>query len=262
MEKLNAEIIRQSLGKSIFSGNIILYESAESTNRTAREIAKKGGQEGTIVLAEEQTSGRGRMDRKWISPPYENLLFTIILRPEINIENLFILTMTFSVAVIEAINEEANILPMIKWPNDIYMEDGKLGGILTEFSVKGDIPEYVVIGLGLNVNWSPEKNSEILYPSTNIRKESGKEISRNRLLVNILKRFESCYNKVISGQWKDLHNKWNNLSMVTGKEVTISGYNKIKEGTAMGIDEKGALILRCRDGNEVRILSGDVSLRF
>jgi BirA family biotin operon repressor/biotin-[acetyl-CoA-carboxylase] ligase len=262
MDRLNPETIKDILGDSIFSKNIIIHEKIESTNNLAKELAKRGEIEGTVILAEEQTAGRGRMDRKWLSPPFENLLFSIILRPFLPVKNVFVLTMIMSVAVIDEIRASVGLNPMIKWPNDIYMDNRKLGGILTEFSVKAERPEYVIMGLGLNVNWRPEKGEDILFPSTSIRKETGKRTDRNRLLTGFLKRFEGYYNEIISGRMDSLHKRWNDLSLVTGKEVVVESQDGKIKGTALGIDRRGALILRISNGYEQRILSGDVSLTF
>ena len=252
MDRLNAETIIDMLGESIFSRNIIIHERLESTNTVAKELAAKGEPEGTVILAEEQTAGRGRMDRKWLSPPFENLLFSIILRPLLPVEDVFVFTMILSVAVIDEIQETMELSPMIKWPNDIYMDNRKLGGILTEFSVKAERPEYVILGLGLNVNWRPEKGDNILFSSTSIREETGKRTDRNRLLAGVLKKFEGYYNEIISGRMDPLHKRWNGLSLVKGKDVTVDGHDGKIEGTALGIDRQGALILRISNGYEQR----------
>ncbi len=262
MEHMDINIILNMLAESIFSENIIFHERIESTNSLAKELAVKGEKEGTLVLAEEQTGGRGRMDRRWLSPPYKNLLFSIILRPDLPVDSVFSLTMILSVATIEAIKKTAGLSLMIKWPNDIYLNNMKLGGILTEFSVKGERPEYVVLGLGLNVNWTPESSADMLFSSTSILKETGKSTVRERLLADILKGFEAYYREVVSCRMDSLKKKWNDLSLVTGREVAVSGYNEKTEGIAQGIDDQGALLIRRADGSEQRIMSGDVSLRF
>jgi BirA family transcriptional regulator, biotin operon repressor / biotin---[acetyl-CoA-carboxylase] ligase len=261
-EPLDREKLIKGLGESIFSQNFILHQKINSTNVLARELALNGAPEGTLILAEEQTAGKGRLDRKWLSPGKENLLFTILLRPPWGAENVFLLTMMLAISVIDEAKNMAGIDIRIKWPNDLYINKKKLGGILTEFSLKDRIAEYVVLGLGLNVNWRPGEHDGLMYPATSILTESGKAVSRNELLTGLLKRFEASYGKALSGNIDALFSRWNKLSMVIGQEVEIVSQDETIKGTAISIDRTGALILRDRSGNELKILSGDVSLRL
>ena len=259
-DRLDRERILDMLGYSTFSRNIILHETIGSTNQFTKELAMKGAPEGTLVLTEEQSAGRGRMDRKWLSPGYKNLLFSILLRPALQANELFVLTMILALAVIDGIKGMTNIHAGIKWPNDLYIENRKLGGILTEFSLRGRNVEYVVLGLGLNVNWNPEEEEGILYPSTSILAESGREVSRNELLIHIVKAFEGYYKEAVSGNTERLYRKWNDLSIMAGREVHVESKGEIIRGTAIRIDPSGALIIRDDRGEEHAILSGDVSL--
>jgi BirA family biotin operon repressor/biotin-[acetyl-CoA-carboxylase] ligase len=261
-DNLDRDAIIRGLGSTIFSRNLILHERIDSTNRLARELALKGAEEGTVVLAEEQTTGKGRLDRVWLSPGHTNLLFTIILRPTLNPDDTFILTMILAVAVIDSVKEMSGLDILIKWPNDLCIHQKKLGGILTEFSVRDKRLRHVILGLGLNVNWRPGGNDDIMYPVTSILAESGHMISRNELLSGILKRFEEHYQETLSGKEEDFYMKWNQLSMVIGKDVEIISPDEIVRGKAVRIDRQGALILKDSLGEEKRILTGDVSLRL
>jgi len=256
-----AEIIK-GLGRSVFSRNLIFHKTIDSTNTHAKELARKGAPHGTLVLAEEQTAGKGRLDRKWLSPGHENLLFTILLRPALNADNIFPLTMILAVSAIDAIKEMAGLNVLIKWPNDLYVNGKKLAGILTEFSIKDGSVEYVILGLGLNVNWMPGRGDGILYAATSILAESGIRVSRNELLTGILRRFEPAYEDVLSGKIDELHSRWSELSFVIGKDVEIISIDEVTRGKVIAIDREGALILKNSMGHEIRILSGDVSLRF
>ncbi|MBN2420367.1 MAG: biotin--[acetyl-CoA-carboxylase] ligase [Deltaproteobacteria bacterium] len=262
MDKLDTEKIKAFLGKSLFSSSITVYERLESTNNRAKELYDEGAEEGAVVLAEEQTAGRGRMDRKWLSPPNKNILISILLKPEIKIENIYSLTLAMAVAGIDAIKEMTGLSSLIKWPNDIYLNNKKLAGILTEFKVRKKTPAYVIVGMGLNVNWNPEQEPGILFPSTSILNETGSLTSRNRLLSIILKYFELLYYDIISERMEGLYDRCNRLSLITGREISVdTGYEIIK-GEATGIDEYGALILKVQGGNTRKILNGDVSIRF
>ena len=261
-ENLDKELILKGLEVSMFSRNLLFHERIGSTNGLAKKQALIGAPEGTLVLAEEQTAGRGRLDRRWLSHGHKNLLFTILLRPPLNADNIFILTMILGISTIDSVKEMTGLDVFIKWPNDLYLNNRKLAGILTEFSVKDGLVEYVIIGLGLNVNWMPGEGDGLLYPATSILAEAGISISRNELLVGILKRFEISYGSVLSGETEDLYSRWNRLSLIIGRDVEIISSDKILKGKAISIDRQGALILKNSQGKEVKILSGDVSLRF
>ena len=262
MAPLQPDIISEKLGRSLFSTNIIFHETVKSTNSLAKDLGAQGAPEGTLVLAENQMAGRGRMGRKWISPGYLNLLFSILLRPAIPTDQVFVLTMILALATIDGVEDISGVSPMIKWPNDLYVDGKKLGGILTEFSVRGRRVEYVILGLGLNVNWNPEGEKEFLYPATSIFAETGRKISRIDLLTGILRLFEKYYSSVLAGKIEDFYKRWNELSMILGKEMEIEYDRKKIKGRAVRINRNGALIIKDKKGDEQRILSGDVSLRF
>jgi len=261
-DRLQEEMILESLGESLFAANLVFHRSLNSTNILAKELALKGAPEGTVVLTEEQSAGRGRMDRRWLSPGYMNLLFSILLRPPLPVDQVFILTMILALASINGVREISGIEPMIKWPNDLYVGQRKLGGILTEFNVQGRDVEYVILGLGLNVNWNPGDQEGLHYPATNILAESGIRTPRNGLLVVILRSLERYYEDVLTGRIEDLYQRWNELSLIMGKEVEIETDKEKLTGQAVQIDRKGALVIIDSHGREQKILSGDVSLKL
>jgi len=177
-------------------------------------------------------------------------------------DNVFILTMILALATIDGVEQVSGLNPMIKWPNDLYMGRKKMGGILTEFSLSEKEIEYVVLGLGLNVNWNPGKGEEVLYPATSILGETGKTTSRNDLLVGILKSFEDYYKKALSGKIEDYYKRWNERSLVIGQEIEIESGGRMMHGTAIRIDRSGALIIENENGVDQKIISGDVSIKF
>lgn len=261
-DPLSPETIISRLGDSLFSKNMVFRETVKSTNVLAKELALTGAPDGTIVLAEEQTAGKGRMGRRWISPGYKDILCSLLLRPSLPVNQVFVLTMILAVAVIDGIRAKSNLNVMIKWPNDLYIDRNKLGGILTEFSQKHGLLEYVILGLGLNVNSMPEEEQGLPNPAASILKETGGMVSRNELVTEILTRFDGYYRDVLTGRIEYLNERWNALSLVLGQEVYIESQGEEVEGTALRIDQEGAMIIRRIDGREQRILSGDVSLRF
>ncbi|UCF57322.1 MAG: biotin--[acetyl-CoA-carboxylase] ligase [Deltaproteobacteria bacterium] len=259
---LQPDTILKKLGPSLFAKNFVFHRSLHSTNTVAKELASQGAPEGTIVLAEEQRAGRGRMDRRWLSQGYLNLLFSILLRPPMPPDQVFVLTMILALATIKGVGEISGLKPMIKWPNDLYVHPKKLGGILTEFSAKGKGVEYVVLGLGLNVNWSPDDDEEISNPTTSILAETGLKVSRNDLLIGILKPFETYYRKVLAGEIEDFCKRWNEYSILIGNDVEIESGEETVRGKVLRIDRDGALIIKDDEGKEQKIVSGDVSIKF
>lgn len=260
-DRLDPERILETLEGGLFSSRLVYRETVDSTNRVAKELGRQGAPEGTLVLAEQQTAGRGRRGRSWLSPGHVNLLLSLLLRPPILPERAFVLTMILALATSDGVHEVSGLRPLIKWPNDLYVNGRKLAGILTEFSVVENRVEYMVLGMGLNVNWDPGEHPTILYPATSLFRETGRRIPREGLLLRILKRFEETYRVLLTGEIMPFYRKWNELSMVLGKEVELDSGKERLRGTALRINQKGALILRDVSGREREILHGDVSLK-
>lgn len=257
-ERLAPEWLKEKLDHSVFSSHIIHYESIDSTNNLAKELAGQGAAEGTLVLAEEQTEGRGRRGRAWLSPGKENLLFSVLLRPALPADRVFLLTMILALAAMEAVKTLSGLCPGIKWPNDLYVGMKKLAGILTEFSVTRKEVDWVVLGLGLNVNRRPET---LAGQSTSILQETGVRVSKNQLLYETLKGLEGAYREILSGNVEPSCTRWNEACFILGKAVEIESQRERIHGKALRIDPDGALILETQEGDLRRIVAGDVSLR-
>jgi BirA family transcriptional regulator, biotin operon repressor / biotin---[acetyl-CoA-carboxylase] ligase len=262
MDSLDSQKIKEYLGKSLFSDKIIIHSSLSSTNNSAKELYTKGAAHGTVIMAEEQTAGRGRMERKWFSPPCKNILISLLLKPDMKPENVYDLTLALAVSGIEAIKDSCNLFAMIKWPNDIYLNNKKLAGILTEFSIRGERPAYVILGMGMNVNWCPDEESGLLFASTSLINETGVPVSRNRLVAEILKRFECLYNDILNERMEEFIIRCNGLSFLTGKMVSVDTGDEIISGKAVGIDKDGGLFIETGSEKTIKILNGDVSVKF
>jgi BirA family biotin operon repressor/biotin-[acetyl-CoA-carboxylase] ligase len=259
---LSPERVRRMLAGSAFGANVVYLERIDSTNRLAKELASVGAPDGTVVMAETQTAGRGRMGRQWVSPGHLNLLFSVLLRPGCPPEDVFGLTMALAIGATEAIRQRCGLVVKIKWPNDLYVGRKKLGGLLTELTLEGRSVAYAVLGLGLNVNWSPRADKEILQPATSIIDEIGRRVSRGELLALILKRFEIHYQSFRSGDLEAILRSRNEHCLVLGREVLIMAPDGDVKGVAVRIDRDGALVIRQEGGMERRIVSGEVSLRL
>jgi BirA family biotin operon repressor/biotin-[acetyl-CoA-carboxylase] ligase len=261
-EILQPDLLKKRLAHSLFSSFIHYETSTDSTNALAKKLAGRGAPEGTLVITEEQTAGRGRRGRSWASPPGANLLFSVLLRPPVEGDMVFVLTMVLALAGIRALNRVAGVRAMIKWPNDLYVGTRKLAGILTEFSVTGKRIEWAVLGMGMNVSWHPKVPEGSAAPATSLLQETGQRVSRNDLLREILTEFEALYRDVLHDRMEPLYEEWNQNCLVLGKAVVIESDTERIEAKALRIDCDGALIIEDAAGNERRILTGDVSLRL
>ena len=261
-DKLTPMEIRDGLKTFIMGKEVSYHPKTESTNVIAKNLAMEGAMEGTLVIAEEQTKGRGRLNRNWRSSPGKDILMSLIFRPDIQAQRVFPLTMLTSLAIVKAIAGVTGLTPQIKWPNDIYVDNRKLGGILTEFSAEQDRVNYVVVGVGLNVNSSPSNHPEIGDIAVSLKDVLGKEIPRIELLRPILEEIEKGYNCLRQGKVSYIRSEWNTYSLVTGKPVRIISFDTVEEGIAEYVDGDGCLVIRDGEGRRKRILSGDVSLRI
>ena len=255
-------VVRSGLKTSHFGRTVHYYSTIGSTNDVARRLAENGATEGTLVIADEQSTGRGRLNRTWVSPPKKNLLFTLIFRPAMKPLQVFRLTLISSLSIVRAIEEETGLQALIKWPNDLYLKNKKLCGILTEFACDPDRVAYCLVGIGINVNLDPSRYPEINGLATSIAHCLGREVPRVPILKRILERIEEYYGRLQQEGVAALRSEWNNLSFIVGKRVMVTSGESEEEGVAESIDEDGFLILRDVNGGQKRILSGDVSLRL
>jgi BirA family transcriptional regulator, biotin operon repressor / biotin---[acetyl-CoA-carboxylase] ligase len=259
---LYPDLIRQKVGTRYFGKHIFHFLSIDSTNIQARAMAADGAREGTLLVAEYQEKGKGRLNRQWQSPSGKNLLFSLILRPEWPPQQAFFGTVLASVSLCRAIEDTAGIKAGIKWPNDIYTNQKKLAGILTEVSADPDRIEYMVVGIGINCNWSPPKPPPDGQPATSLLKETGQKVSRLALLTRFLGQAEKLYDRAKREGVSWLREEWNHYSLVNNHRLTISSNQKKWNGVGKGIDDQGALILELDDGRQEKFLAGDVQLRF
>jgi len=241
-------------------GSKIYYSSVmESTNNEAKRLAQKGVPNGTLVIAERQHGGRGRMGRSWNSP-MGGIWLSAILRPDLSPTDAPKLTILAAVAVAEAIIQSTGICANIKWPNDILVDGKKVCGILTEMSAEMDLINYVIIGIGINVN-NDNFPDELKDKSASLKQIKGEEVNRVNVLASLLERLEGYYIKAEKEGFEEIFERWRALCVNLGKQVKIVGKNESFEGTAIDIDSSGALLVKTPSEKIVKVLSGDVSLR-
>ncbi|MFC1884616.1 biotin--[acetyl-CoA-carboxylase] ligase [Thermodesulfobacteriota bacterium] len=261
LKPLRKKMILDAIEKSMFSQKIKIFGTIESTNTYANEIARMGAPEGTVVIAENQNAGRGRMGRKWVSPKYANVLMSVIIKPDIKIREIFAINMITTLAVTDAIEEIFGLNSKIKWPNDIYLNMKKVGGILTEISAKGHDIEYVVVGLGLNINWKPENLTEMRYDAISVSEEVGYPLSREEIISSILIKIDLYYKMYSQGMSLKLLELWRERSIILGKLVEIDTGEETISGRVLRVDHRGTLIIENEDGDKNEVIFGDVSVK-
>lgn len=252
-------LVQKELATRCFGRNIVHFAETASTNITAKELAADGAKEGTLVLAETQTKGKGRLGREWSSPAGVGLWLSLILRPPILPPATPQITLLTAVALAEEV-KKLGIPAGIKWPNDLLVSGKKLAGILTEMGAETDRVNYVVVGVGINVN-TAEFPPEIADIATSLRLEAGKHIERRRLLQNFLVNWERWYDRWLAEGFAPVREAWLRESVTVGQEVKVTSITGVTAGTAVGLDSDGALLLQTPDGAVRRILSGDVTLK-
>ncbi|NOQ22463.1 MAG: biotin--[acetyl-CoA-carboxylase] ligase [Candidatus Aegiribacteria sp.] len=253
--------IHRYLDTECFGSEIVYMDSVDSTNSLAMTLAARGAAHGTVVTADQQTDGRGRMGRKWISPPCSNLYLSIILRPEVSPTEASQIPILSVVASIRALKRTVSDMSFgIKWPNDIYCRDRKISGTLCEMKAETDRVNHVVVGTGINVNMKPSDDS-IRDIATSLFMETGIEYSRVRLASFLLEEFERVYNRwLIEGNLEFIIDEWDGYSLLKGKQVDVRTATRIVSGKVTGIARNGALKLELPDGTVRFVYAGDATL--
>lgn len=256
-----ADDIRARLNTRIIGRQgIICLAQTDSTNSHAKRLAHEGAPEGTVVLAESQTSGRGRRGRSWFSPAGQSIYASIILRPAMAPSQTPQITLMTAVAVARALQKSTGLNATIKWPNDILISDKKIAGILTEITTEMDTVDYVVVGLGVNVNTTAaDMPPDIRSIATSVRIESGSRFSRINLLCTLLHHFESSYGTLQRDGFKPIMAQWREMSDIIGQPVHVDVLDTRHTGIVEAVDDDGVLILKDDSGQRHRIFSGDVT---
>ena len=242
-------------------GSILFrYHSLPSTNDVARELASSGASEGVGVLAFEQTAGRGRQGRSWISAGGEGLYLSIVLRHRVKAREAPVITLAAAVAVAEALISDIGVAADIKWPNDVLARGRKICGILVESATEGEQLQYAVLGIGLNIS-QRDFPADLRQPATSVFLELGYEIRLEDLLRPLLARADAWYRTATSNPQLAI-SRWEELSSYArGCEVRILSPEGSVEGTTRGLTPHGALVVELNDGQTREIVSGEVSLR-
>ena len=235
------------------------FAEIDSTNACARCLAEQGANEGEVVVAEAQTQGRGRLGRSWISPPFVNLYFSVILRPQLAPVHAPQLTLMAAVALADTVASFISTPPTIKWPNDILVGGKKLAGVLTESSCDSERIEFVILGIGVNLNYPVGSMPEVIRQrATSILSLTQKSIEREAFLQRLIHDLDRCYGELEEMGFDSLASRWEAFFALRDKRVRVEMIDKIIVGTAKGIDRDGTLILVDDHGERQRIVAGDV----
>lgn len=239
---------------------IYYFDSIDSTNTKAKELAEEGHPSGTLVVADRQTAGKGRRGRSWESPTGIGIFMTLMLKPEINPNNASMLTLVAAMATTRAIRRVTGVPAMIKWPNDIVMNGKKVCGILTEMSAQFDYINHIVIGIGINVH-NEDFPEEIAKTASSLYLESGQHIHRASLIEAFLEEFEDVYAEYLKTEdMEGLQKEYDAMLVNRGRQVRVLDPREPFEGKAMGITKKGELIVDTWESRKL-VSSGEVSVR-
>jgi len=231
----------------------------DSTNSYARRLAENGAPEGAVVIADRQTQGRGRLGRNWVSPPDVNLYFSMVLRPTLPPIHAPQITLMAAVALGDAVASFIPQRPVIKWPNDILVNGKKLAGILAESSCGAERIEFVILGIGVNVNFARESMPDgIRERATSLLILGEKIISREPLLRRLIQDLDRCYGILEESGFDSIAPRWEARFGLQGRRIKVEMTDHVVTGRAKGIDRDGALIVEKDDGGNQRIIAGDV----
>jgi BirA family biotin operon repressor/biotin-[acetyl-CoA-carboxylase] ligase len=260
-EKLVLPVITEMTQRSLFGRAFRYYDEIESTNIEAKDLAMNGAPEGTVVIAESQRSGRGRLGRRWTSPAGKGLLFSVVLRPELSMNQAHMLTVLSAVAAAQAMEAQAGEHVQIKWPNDLIVGDRKCGGILLEVAGEQDVVEWVIIGIGINVNTEySELPVELRRSAISLRMATGRPIDRSELLARVLLSLETSYRDAISHGFGRALTEFRQRDYLLKRSVSVQTREGPVIGEATGIDNQGALLVQLPHRHIRRFHSGDVTL--
>jgi BirA family biotin operon repressor/biotin-[acetyl-CoA-carboxylase] ligase len=252
---LSPDSITNDLGTRIIGKRVICYPSLASTNEVAKRAAQQKAEEGTVIVAGEQTAGKGRLKRPWLTPR-GNIALSIIVYP--SIASLPYIIMLSSLAVAHSIEAVTGLRPQLKWPNDVLIKGKKMCGILVESRVRRGVVDYAVIGIGINVNLRLSDFPEMRKTATSLSEELGEDVSCLNLIRSLLVEIDGLYSTLPQGN--AIYGEWRDRLVTLGERVHVRSGENTYDGIAESVDGEGSLLLRSPDGTLTKIVAGDVTL--
>ncbi len=255
------DLMAQLGGHRVVGREIAVFQETTSTSDIADRLARDGIKEGMVVFAESQTKGRGRLGRRWHSPARKGLWFTLILRPDMPPSAATRFVIGAAVALSRAVREVTGIQPEIKWPNDLLIRGRKVAGILIEMNAEVEKLNYLLLGIGIDVNLEAgDYPEELKNLATSLRIETRGVVSRPVLAVAVMRELDHVYQSIRAGQFSALAEEWYRQCVTVGGQVSINTGGRILQGRVEAVDDEGALLLRTQHGRIERILGGDVTV--
>jgi BirA family biotin operon repressor/biotin-[acetyl-CoA-carboxylase] ligase len=260
--KIRVNQLQNGLRTERLGRTILFSREVNSTNEWAKELAMYGAHEGTVVIAETQTKGRGRLGREWISST-GGLWFSLILRPKLRPAEAVKITFVAGLAVAKVLREMFDLKAETKWPNDVLVNGRKICGILTEMNTTGEIVNFVVVGVGVNVNFDVEKvfPEQLRKVATSLENELGRKVRVEELFRSVLERLEDFYEIFTRDGFNPILKEWKNYADFLGHQVEVTSPTEKSIGSALDVDHDGALVLKLENGTIKRVFVGDISLR-
>ncbi|RJE90075.1 biotin--[acetyl-CoA-carboxylase] ligase [Paenibacillus sp. 1011MAR3C5] len=258
-DELSKEMLAGMRTAARFGQVVHYYEQVKSTQDSARELAESGAPEGTLVLAEEQTGGRGRMGRGWVSPQGKGIWMSMVMQPHVPIHCAPQLTLLTAVALCRSLRRMTGLPIGIKWPNDLLIRGKKISGILLESAAEDERLKYIVAGVGISVNLSEgDYPEELLAKATSLRIEAGQPFNRSEIVTQFLQEWETLYDLFLQEGFSAIAALWESLSVSIGQKVRLITPQGELEGTPVGLEESGAIRIERADGSLVAIFSAEM----
>ncbi len=255
---LSPETLRSGLRTASFGKKVFSFETIDSTNSCARALASCWAEEGTVVIADFQSAGRGRLGRTWVAEPGENLTFSLVLRPQITPDAMNLLSLVVAVGIARGIEEHTGVKVFCKWPNDVLCGGRKLAGILLEGVLGTDRVESVIAGIGLNVNQRTFP-AELSSRATSLALETGSDHDRADLFRALLKSLEDEYTEQAAAGFHHVVERWLAYAPLIGKRIALETNGTVIDGIVRGISSGGGLIVSSQNGEQT-FLAGDVTI--
>ena len=257
----NSEVLEKRLSGKFIGRPLYYYPEIGSTNDEAFRLGLSGALEGTVVIADSQTKGKGRLQRVWHSPPGSNIYTSIILRPNCKPDQAPQISIAAGVAVAEIINEYCPRHVQLKWPNDVLLNKKKVCGILAQMKTSSNRIDFVVLGIGINVNIGYNQlPPDIRTIATSLAIETGREISRLELIIGLYENMAKWYKQLTERGFGTIKEKWINLAPMIGKKVQVMFHNEVIMGKALGLDDDGSLIILTVNNVTVKVSAGDATI--
>jgi biotin-[acetyl-CoA-carboxylase] ligase BirA-like protein len=254
--------LQERLQTKRFGRRTFFSREATSTNDWGKELARLGVEEGTVVVAETQTSGHGRLGRQWVSPK-GGLWFSVVLRPELSPSEAVGLVFMAGLSVAEVLHRKYGLKVETKWPNDVLVNGKKICGVLVEMSTIGTKVSFVIVGVGINANFNVEESfsEPLLAGATSLKEELGRKVRLERLLGDLLEELENVYDQSVNGISSAAMEKWKSYAGFIGRKVEVTTEDGKVSGLALDVNREGALILKLTNGRTRHFFVGDISMK-